>query len=66
MIRAIVTLLVLGLVGMTVLGLLFGVLMPLVFLAVKVAVVLGIGYLLLRLISPKDADKVRDKLRRVK
>jgi hypothetical protein len=62
MLRAIVTLLVLGLVGMTVLSLLFGVLMPLLVIAVKVALVLVVGYFILRLVSPSDAAKVRDKL----
>lgn len=63
MLRAIATLLVMGLLGMFVLGLLFSVLMPLLMLAVKVAVVLVIGYLLLRLFSPADADRIRDKLK---
>ena len=62
MARAIITLLVLGLVGMTVLSLLFGVLMPLLIIAVKVALVLVVGYFILRLVSPSDAEKVRDKL----
>ena len=62
MARAIVTLLVLGLVGMTVLSLLFGVLMPLLMIAIKVALVLVVGYFILRLVSPSDAEKVRDKL----
>ncbi|MFO7587685.1 MAG: hypothetical protein R6X22_06385 [Gemmatimonadota bacterium] len=66
MLRAIVTLLALGLVGMTVLSLLFGILMPLLVLAIKVALVLVVGYLVLRLVSPSDAEKVREKLRRVK
>jgi cell division septal protein FtsQ len=63
MIRAIFTLLVMGLLGMFVLGLLFSVLMPLLMLALKVAAVLVVGYLLLRLVSPRDADRLRDKLR---
>ena len=62
MTRAIVTLLVLGLVGMTVLSLLFGVLMPLLMIAIKVALVLVVGYFILRLVSPSDAEKVRDKI----
>lgn len=62
MTRAIVTLLVLGLVGMTVLSLLFGVLMPLLVIAIKVALVLVVGYFILRLVSPSDAEKVRDRL----
>lgn len=63
MIRAILTLLVMGLLGMFVLGLLFSVLMPLLMLALKVAAVLVVGYLLLRLISPRDAERIRDKFR---
>ena len=66
MIRAIVTLLILGFVGIAVLSLLFGLLVPLLALALKVALVVLIGYLILRVVSPKDADKVREKLRRVK
>lgn len=63
MIRAILTLLVMGLLGMFVLCLLFSVLMPLLMLALKVAAVLVVGYLLLRLVSPRDAERLRDKLR---
>lgn len=66
MIRAIVTLLVLGFVGMSVLGLLFGLLAPLLGLALKVALVLLIGYLILRIVSPEKANEVREKLRREK
>lgn len=66
MIRAIVTLLVLGLVGMTVLSLLFGVMMPLLMIAIKVALVLAVGYFILRLVSPSDAEKVREKLNSIK
>jgi hypothetical protein len=66
MIRAIATLLIMGLLGMFVLGLLFSVMMPLLTIAVKVAVVLVIGYLLLRVFSPADADRIRDRLRQAK
>ncbi len=66
MIKAIVTLLILGFVGIAVLGLLFGLLMPLLAIALKVGLVLLVGYFILRVVSPKDAEKVREKLRRVK
>jgi hypothetical protein len=66
MIRAIMTLLVLGFVGMVVLSLVFGLLMPLLAIALKVGLVLLVGYFVLRIVSPKDAEKVREKLRRVK
>ncbi len=66
MIRAIVTLLILGFVGMAVLSVLFGLLVPLLALALKVGLVLFVGYLILRVVSPGDAEKVKEKLRRVK
>ena len=52
MARAIGSLLVMGLLGMFVLSLLFSVLMPLMLLAVKVAIVLVIGFLILRVQNP--------------
>jgi len=66
MIRAIFTLLVLGFLGMVVLSMIFGLLVPLMAFAIKVALVLLVGYLMLRVVSPNQADKVREKLRRVK
>ena len=66
MLRAIITLLILGFVGIAVLSLLFGLLVPLLGIALKVGLVLLIGYLALRVISPGKAEKVREKLRRVK
>ena len=66
MLRAIVTLLILGFVGMAILSVLFGLLVPLLAIAFKVGLVLVIGYFVLRIVSPKDAEKVRDKLKRVK
>ena len=66
MIKAIFTLLVLGFVGMVVLSMIFGLLVPLIGFAIKVALVLLLGYLMLRVVSPSQADKVREKLRRVK
>ena len=66
MLRAIITLLILGFVGMAVLSLLFGLLVPLLAIALKVGLVLLIGYLALRVVSPGKAEKVREKLRRVK
>lgn len=64
MVRAIGSLLVMGLLGLFVLSLLFAVLMPLLVIALKVAVVLVVGYLILRLVSPNDADRIRDKIRK--
>ena len=64
MARAIGSLLVMGLLGMFVLSMLFTVLMPLLVIAIKVAVVVVVGYLILRLVSPGDADRIRDKIRK--
>ncbi|MCL7971090.1 MAG: hypothetical protein M8866_03225 [marine benthic group bacterium] len=66
MLRAIITLLILGFVGMAVLSLLFGLLVPLLAIALKVGLVLVVGYFLLRVVSPAKAEKVREKIRRVK
>ncbi|MFQ5530754.1 MAG: hypothetical protein ACE5FP_10475 [Gemmatimonadota bacterium] len=64
MARAIGSLLVMGLLGMFVLSLLFSVLMPLMVIAMKVAIVLVIGYLILRVVSPGDADRIREKFKK--
>ncbi len=64
MARAIGSLLVMGLLGMFVLSMLFSVLMPLLVIAIKVAMLLVVGYLILRLVSPGDADRIREKIRK--
>jgi len=66
MARAIGSLLVMGLVGMFVLSLLFTVLMPLLFIAIKVAVVLLIGFFILKLVSPDEAERIRVKFKKAK
>lgn len=66
MIRSIVYLLVIGLVGIAVLSVVFGALLPLILLTIKVAIILALGYFVLRIVSPKKANEVRDRLRRVK
>lgn len=60
------TLLVVGFVGMVVLSMLFGLVVPLLALALKVGLVLLVGYFILRVVSPAKAEKVKEKLRRVK
>ena len=66
MIRALITLAVVGFAGIIAISLLFSLLTPLVLWAVKIAVMLVLGYFILKLISPKTADEVRSKIRRVK
>lgn len=64
MARAIGSLLVMGLLGMFVLSLLFTVLKPLLEIAIQVALVLVVGYFILRFVSPNDAERIRDKFRK--
>lgn len=66
MVRSILALVALGLLGMLVLATIFNLVLPLLALAVKVAAVLLLGYLILRLVSPRRAEEVRERLRRVK
>jgi uncharacterized membrane protein required for colicin V production len=49
-----------------VLGVLFNVLGPIIGFAIKLVVIMVVGYFLLRIFSPKKANQVREKLRRVK
>ena len=64
MMKAIGSLLVMGLLGMFVLSLLFSVLMPLLVIAVKFAVVLLVGYFILKRVSPGDAERIREKFKK--
>lgn len=66
MIRALITLAAVGFAGVIAISLIFSLLTPLVLWAVKIAVMLLVGYFILKLISPKTADEVRSKIRRVK
>ena len=63
MIRALMTLLFVGFVGFVTLGVVTFLAAPLLALAIKVAVVLFVGYLILKLVNPKKADEVRSSLR---
>lgn len=62
MIRALMTLLFVGFLGFVALGILTSLAAPLLALAVKVAVVLFVGYLILKLVDPKKAEEVRSHL----
>lgn len=62
MIRSVLVLLVVGVLGLAVLGVLFSVMLPLAVLAIKIAVVLLLGYFILRLVRPDLAEKYRSRL----
>jgi fatty acid desaturase len=62
MIRSLLILLAVGLVGLAVIGVVFSMLVPLLMLALKVGLVLVVGYLVLRLIRPDLAEECKRKL----
>ncbi|WP_420447894.1 hypothetical protein [Candidatus Palauibacter sp.] len=61
MFRAAAVLVAAGAVGLWVTGILFSVLLPLVWMAVKVAFFIAIFYLIVRMINPDFANKVKEK-----
>ncbi len=64
MFRSILALLTVGFVGVAVASLVFSLLIPLVAVAIKIAVVAVIGYFILRLVKPGMADDLKRKVRR--
>lgn len=61
MFRAAAVLVAAGAVGLWVTGILFSVLLPLVWMAVKVAFFVAIFYLIVRMINPDFANKMKEK-----
>lgn len=62
MIRALMTLLFVGFLGFVTFGIVTSLAVPLLALAVKIAVVLFVGYLILKLVDPEKAEEVRSHL----
>jgi len=63
MLRSMFTLLTVGLVGLAVTGVVFSLLIPLLAVALKVVLFVGIAYLILRLVKPEMADNMRRKFK---
>jgi hypothetical protein len=63
MFRSILTLLTVGLVGLAATGVVFSLLIPLLAVALKVLLFVGIAYLILRLVKPEMADNMRRKFK---
>lgn len=63
MIRSLLVLLTVGVVGVAALGIVTSLVVPLAALAIKILVVLLVGYLILRLVRPDVADDLRDRMR---
>ena len=61
MFRAAVVLVAAGAVGLWVTGILFSVVLPLVWMAVKVAFFVAVFYLIVRMINPDFANKMKEK-----
>jgi p-aminobenzoyl-glutamate transporter AbgT len=70
MFRSILNLLVLGFVGIAALSVVFGVVIPIVtwlfMAALKIAFIALIVYVIMRVVAPDKAEKMREKIRRVK
>lgn len=63
MLRALFTLLIVGVAGVAAMGMVFAFVVPLAVLAVKVLLVLLLGYVILRLVRPDVADDLRGRMR---
>lgn len=61
MFRAAAVLVAAGAVGLWVTGILFSVVLPLVWMVVKVAFFVAIFYLIVRMINPDFANKMKEK-----
>lgn len=61
MIRAFLVLMTAGVVGFAVTGVVFSFVLPLVFLALKVAFFCMVAYLVLRLVNPDLADDLKNR-----
>ena len=62
MIRSILILLAVGLIGLAAIGIVFSMLVPLLMFALKVGLVLVVGYFVLKLVNPELAEECRRKL----
>ena len=61
MFRTAAVLVAAGAVGLWVTGILFSVVLPLVWMVVKVALFVAIFYLIVRMINPEFAEKMKEK-----
>lgn len=61
MLRTAVVLVAAGAVGLWVTGILFSFVLPLAWMAVKVALFVAVFYLIVRMINPEFANKMKEK-----
>ena len=63
MIKGLLVLFAVGVAGLAAAGLVFSVVVPLAALAIKILLVLLVGYLILRLVRPDVADDVKERMK---
>lgn len=63
MIKGLLVLFAVGVAGLAAAGLVFSFVVPLAALAIKVALILLVGYLVLRLLRPDLADDVKSRMK---
>ena len=63
MIRSLLVLFAVGVGGVFAIGLVTALIGPLLALAIKIAFILFIGYLILRLVKPEKAEEMRDRFK---
>lgn len=61
MVRSVLALLTIGVVGYAASNIVFSLVLPLVILAIKLVFFAGIVYLILRLVNPSLADRLKEK-----
>lgn len=63
MLRGLLVLFAVGIAGLATAGIVFSVLIPLAALALKILVVVLVGYLILRLLRPDVADSIKSRMK---
>ncbi|MFQ5677843.1 MAG: hypothetical protein ACE5HP_00100 [Gemmatimonadota bacterium] len=64
MVRSLLILLAVGVAGMAAVGIVFSLVIPLAALAIKILLVALVGYLILRLVRPDVADRIKSKMQK--
>lgn len=62
MLRSLILLFVVGIAGLVAVGFIFSILVPLAWWALKIALILLLGYVILKLARPDLADEVRSRI----
>lgn len=63
MIRGLLVLFAVGIAGLAAVGIVFSMVVPLAALALKILLILLVGYLVLRLVRPDVADDIKSRMK---